>query len=243
MKRNIFIAIIVSCFLGISACATASVNYDKSTDYEIHEISYPNFIFLGKMQIEHQNYILTFLKDINNNNLPDYDDGGFFSTTTGKSYKFYIGENFLSTVDVFRHTKGVSLAKQLLSTYVSSSYIKITNKNNESFLITINDSSNDIIINDTTKRNITIEAIRESYQNDKIYTLFNKTLSGARVIIDREEYAIIDFMSKPRILYNKSFSQILEDETKQHIILLMLSLYDYNRTIANQREIPTKQEY
>lgn len=239
MKHLAFLSSIIFCLVVLFSCTTASVKYNTNIEYDIQEIVYPTSFFLNKKKIMHQDYALVFDKNIQESSLPEYNDGGFFSNTTGISYNFYKSDLLLARVDIYKMSKGFSLAKRSFSIKDSVSYIKTSNAFGMKYEYQLDEKSKTELLTNTTF-NIIAEPIRESYQNKKTYTLWNNDFAGVRLIINDEEYAIVDFLSEPRILYNKNFSQTLEEPCMHQAILLMLSLFDYNRSIRNMQVNPTK---
>jgi len=235
MKKLLCLQIIVV-MLCIVSCATTSVYYDTNKKYEVIEIDYPNSVILGNKIIKFMDYTLVLKKEIDNSKISDRTERSSFSTLIKNTYDFYSGETYISTVDIIREAKGAELGstKNVFYCAGTSSYFQLHGSNQETIKIAINNSAKDIIVDNDTGHNLLIESINKSVQNDKVHQLFNNVLSGVRIIINNEEYAIIDFMTEPRILFNKSFNMELNEEYKQYVVLIMLSLYEYNRTIENR---------
>ena len=232
-----FFALLALCaVLFLTSCASTTTAYiegyeENPSNYEVTSLVWQNPL-LGKHFVSWNGYTMERTRGYG----AGFEVAGFESIKSGASYKLLRGETELYPVHVIYKEKGFPLPSLFHESVTLSDSSVIFTTGNPSVNIPLEDK--DIILQDSsTVPYVTVEKLHSSLQNGKVYKMWGNVTTGVRVLVKGEEYAVVDYYAKdPRVLVNKTFSFVLDQNQQDYLASVVMGMYAYYKLLEQDGE-------
>ena len=200
------------------------------TEYDTYEIQTKA---IGKQKITYGNYEILFSTTMRNEKEVLVSDVGKKNENIYQKGKVYKNGTELFELKFTDKVSGFVIRDEYSTTTISDSTFQL--EIDKTIIPIANDKKSPLIALETPM-NIKIENV-SSYINEKgkVYHVLFDTAMGAKVLIDDELFAVIDYYQNPaQIRVNKAFSKEISDDNRDFINILMLSAYHFCTSFSSQ---------
>ena len=231
MKRMIFSLLLLLIF---SSCASVSFHpmayVEDLSEYDSYEIQSK---VIGKQKIIYGDYEILFSNTIRNEKEVLISDIGTKNENILQKGKVYKLGYELFELSFIENVSGFVIHDKNSTTSLTDSTVTLEIGKT---LIPISNDKKRPLISLESPMNLKIENV-STYINEKgkIYHVLFDMPMGAKVFIDDELFAVIDYYQNPaQIRVNKSFSKEISEDNRDFINILMLSAYYFCTSFSNQ---------
>ena len=200
------------------------------SEYDSYEIQSK---VIGKQKIIYGDYEILFSNTIRNEKEVLISDIGTKNENILQKGKVYKLGYELFELSFIENVSGFVIHDKNSTTSLTDSTVTLEIGKS---LISISNDKKTPLISLETPMNIKIENV-STYINEKgkIYHVFFDMPMGAKVLIDDELFAVIDYYQNPaQIRVNKSFSKEILESNRDFVNILMLSAYHFCTSFSNQ---------